>query len=164
MTSASTAILPFVQPIAHGIHVIDTGFHRPVFDASYLLVEEGHAAFVDTGTNESVPRLLAALDAAGLAPRAVDWVIATHVHLDHAGGVGQLMRMLPNARLVVHPHGAQHMIDPTRLMNGARAVYGDEEVARSYGDVVGVPADRVLSTHDGMTIELAGRPLVWPPG
>ena len=149
----------FVQTLAHGIHVIDTGFHRPRFDASYLLVERGRAAFVDAGTNHSVPRLLAALDAVGLPRDAVDHVIATHVHLDHAGGVGLLMQHLPNATLVVHPLGAQHLIDPTRLLNGARAVYGDEEVARSYGDVVGVPAERVHRTEDGMVIDLAGRPL-----
>lgn len=156
MTSTS---LPFVQPIAHGIHVIDTGFHRDVFDAAYLIVENGRAAFVDTGTNDSVPRLLAALEAAGLAPDAVDHVIATHVHLDHAGGVGLLMTHLPNAQLVVHPQGAPHMIEPSRLMAGARAVYGDDEVARTYGNVIGVPEKRVLRTADGMTIELAGRPL-----
>ena len=148
-----------MQLLDHGIQVIDTGFHRPNFDASYLIVEQGRAAFVDTGTNDSVPRLIGALQASGIALEAVDYVIATHVHLDHAGGVGQLMQQLPAAQLVVHPHGALHLIDPTRLMNGARAVYGDEEVRRSYGDVRGVPASRVLSTHDGMTLSLAGREL-----
>ena len=151
--------LPFVQSLAHGIHVIDTGFHRPVFDASYLIVENGRGAFVDTGTNDSVPRLLAALTAAGLAHDAVDYVIATHVHLDHAGGVGLLMQQLPRAQLVVHPLGAQHLIDPSRLMNSARTVYGDAEVTRTYGHVVGVPAERVLRTADGMSLALAGRPL-----
>ena len=150
---------PFVQTIAHGIHVIDTGFHRPMFDASFLIVEQGRAAYIDTGTNHSVPRLLAALAAAGLPVDAVDFVIATHVHLDHAGGAGLLMQHLPAAQLVVHPHGAPHLIDPARLMAGARAVYGDDEVARSYGDVVGVPAVRVLRTADGMVLSLAGRPL-----
>ena len=154
-----TTPLPFVQPIAHGIHVIDTGFHRPMFDASYLIVENGRAAFVDTGINDSVPRLLAALDAAGVARDAVDYVIATHVHLDHAGGVGLLMQQLPHAQLVVHPIGAPHLIEPSRLMAGARAVYGDAEVARTYGDVIGVAAERVLRTADEMTIELNGRPL-----
>ena len=151
--------LPFVQIAAHGIHVIDTGFHRPVFDACYLVTEAGRAAFVDAGTNHSLPRLLAALAAAGLGVDAVDYVIPTHVHLDHAGGAGLLMQQLPNAQLVVHPHGAPHLIDPARLIAGARAVYGDDEVARSYGSVVGVPAERVLRTSDGMVLHLAGRPL-----
>ena len=151
--------LPFAQALGHGIHAIDTGFHRDDFDAAYLMLEDGRAAFVDSGTNESVPRLLAALDATGLPRDAVDYVIATHVHLDHAGGVGLLMQQLPAARLVVHPIGAPHLIEPSRLMAGARAVYGDEEVARTYGDVLGVPAERVLRTEDGMTLALAGRPL-----
>ena len=150
---------PFVQVIEHGIHVIDTGFHRPMFDAAYLVVEAGRAAYVDTGTNHSVPRLLAALAAAGLPVDAVDYVIATHVHLDHAGGAGLLMRHLPSARLVVHPRGAPHLIDPQRLVDGARAVYGDAEFERSYGDVISVAADRVLQTTDGMVLALAGRAL-----
>jgi glyoxylase-like metal-dependent hydrolase (beta-lactamase superfamily II) len=151
--------LPFVQTLAHGIHVIDTGFHRPIFDASYLVVENGRAAFIDTGTNHSVPRLLEALLSLGLAREAVDFVIVTHVHLDHAGGAGLLMQKLPGAMLVVHPHGAPHMIDPERLTNGARAVYGEAEVLRSYGSVQPVPAERVLRTDDGFTLALAGRPL-----
>ncbi|WP_348273465.1 MBL fold metallo-hydrolase [Piscinibacter sp. XHJ-5] len=149
----------FLQRHADGIHVIDTGFHRPRFDASYLVVEAGRGAFVDTGTNYSVPRLLEALAVAGLRPAQVDWVIATHVHLDHAGGVGLLMRHLPEARLLVHPRGAKHLIDPSHLMDSARAVYGDEEVMRSYGEVVGVDAQRVVSTHDGMTLDWVGRRL-----
>jgi glyoxylase-like metal-dependent hydrolase (beta-lactamase superfamily II) len=149
----------FVEPLGHGIHVIDTGFQRPRFDASYLVVEGGRAAFVDTGTNHAVPRLLGALGALGLAREAVDFVIPTHVHLDHAGGAGLLMQALPAAQLVVHPRGARHLIEPARLMAGARAVYGNAEVERSYGELVAVPADRVVQTRDEMTLELAGRPL-----
>ena len=155
------AATPFVDVLEHGIHVIDTGFHRPKFDASYLIVERGRGAFVDTGTNHSVPRLLEALTSAGLAPDAVDFVIATHVHLDHAGGAGLLMQHLPRATLVVHPRGARHLIDPSFLVAGATAVYGAEEVAHSYGDIVGVAAERVMQTADGMTLDFAGRPLVF---
>ena len=151
--------VPELELLPHGIRTIDTGFLRPGFDAAYLVVEQGRAAFVDTGTNHAVPRLLAALAAAGLEPSAVDWLIVTHVHLDHAGGAGLLLQSLPNARLVVHPRGARHMVDPSALFEGARAVYGDAEMARSYGTLVPAPADRVLTTHDGMTLELAGRPL-----
>lgn len=147
----------FVDPLAHGIFVIDTGFVRPRFDASHLIVENGRAAFVDTGTNHALPRLLDALDSLGVARDAVDYVIATHVHLDHAGGAGALLRHLPQARLVVHKLGARHLIDPGRLMASARAVYGDDEVARSYGELVPVPNERVLVAEDGLTLDLAGR-------
>ncbi|MFT3665044.1 MBL fold metallo-hydrolase [Piscinibacter sp.] len=154
------AALPsFAQDLGDGIVAIDTGFHRPLFDAAYLVVENGRAAFVDSGTNFGVPRLLAALEALGLARDAVDYVIPTHVHLDHAGGVGLLMRSLPRAKAIVHPRGARHMIDPSALVAGATAVYGEAEIARSYGSIVGVDAARVRESCDGMTIELAGRPL-----
>lgn len=149
----------YLQAIGHGITVIDTGFVRPRFDAAYLIVEQGRAAYVDTGTNDALPRLLGALAANGLAPEAVDYLVVTHVHLDHAGAAGTLMRHLPNAKLVVHPRGARHMIDPRMLLDGARAVYGAEEVARTYGEVLPVAPERVLATHDEMVLELAGRPL-----
>lgn len=153
--------LPFVQSLADGVFVIDTGFHRPMFDASYLLVESGRAAFIDTGTNFAVPRLLATLADLGLAPSAVDYVIPTHVHLDHAGGAGLLMQSLPNASLLVHPRGARHMIDPQALYQGALAVYGQAEMDSAYGSLVAVPAERVQATADGMTVQLAGRPLMF---
>ncbi len=144
----------------HGIHIIDTGFHRAQFDAAYLVIENGRAAFIDTGTNHSVPLLLSALQGAGVGIDAVDWVIPTHVHLDHAGGAGALMRELPNATLVVHPRGAAHLIDPTKLVNAAIAVYGEEEVRRSYGDLVPVPRERVIEATDGHRVDLAGRALL----
>jgi glyoxylase-like metal-dependent hydrolase (beta-lactamase superfamily II) len=151
--------LPYVQTLPHGIHVIDTGFHRPMFDAAYLIVENGRAAFIDTGTNFAVPRLLAVLDDLGLARDAVDLVVPTHVHLDHAGGAGLLMQALPRARLLVHPRGARHMVDPQALYDGALAVYGQAAMDREYGRLVPVPADRVHSPLDGETVHLAGRPL-----
>ena len=151
--------LPYVQALPHGIYLIDTGFHRPLFDAAYLIVEHGRAAFVDTGTNFALPRLLATLDDLGLARDAVDYVIPTHVHLDHAGGAGLLMQSLPRATLLVHARGARHMIDPSALYQGALAVYGQLAMDRDYGSLVPVPSERVQSSHDGLTVHLAGRPL-----
>ena len=150
----------FVRPLGHGVYVVDTGFHRDDFDAAYLIVQDGHAAFVDTGTNFSVPRLLAALEALGLGRQSVDWVIPTHVHLDHAGGVGALVRELPQARVLVHPRGARHLIDPSALYAGALAVYGQAEMDRNYGTLVPVEAARVVPSTDGGSVTLAGRALV----
>jgi glyoxylase-like metal-dependent hydrolase (beta-lactamase superfamily II) len=149
----------YLIDLNHGVYAIDTGFHRDHFDAAYLVVHEGRAAFIDTGTAFAVPRLLGALAALGLPVEAVDWVIPTHVHLDHAGGAGQLMAAAPRARLVVHPRGARHMIDPAELWAGASAVYGADEMARSYGRLLPVAAERVLTSDDGMVVQLAGRPL-----
>jgi len=156
-----SATLPAFEDLGHGITAIDTGYVRPFFDASHLLVENGRAAFVDVGTTLSAPALLAALEAKGLPPEAVDHVILTHVHLDHAGGAGQMMRALPAARLVVHPRGARHMVDPSKLWEGASAVYGEEAMRRNYGELVPVDAGRVLEAPDGLTLELGGRPLVF---
>jgi glyoxylase-like metal-dependent hydrolase (beta-lactamase superfamily II) len=143
----------------HGIHTIDTAFQREHFDAAYLVVEDGRGAFVDCGTNHSVPLLLSALEDAGLTPGDVDWLIVTHVHLDHAGGAGLLMRHLPNARLAAHPRAAPHLVDPSKLIAGATAVYGEEEMQRSYGEILAVAEQRVQVVEDGQVLPLAGRAL-----
>ena len=143
----------------HGIHTIDTGFVRPQFDAAYLLVENGRGAFIDCGTHFAVPRMLAALDDAGITAADVDWLILTHVHLDHAGGAGELVDQLPNARLVVHPRGARHMIDPSALWAGASAVYGESVMQETYGRLRPVPPERVIEAPDGHSVDLAGRQL-----
>ena len=114
----------------NGIYCIDTGYARPQLAAMYLIVEKGHAAFVDTGSNDSVPNALEALAQLGLSVDAVDYVILTHIHLDHAGGAGLMMQKFPNAKLVVHPRGARHMAEPSKLIAGVTAVYGAEYVAK----------------------------------
>jgi glyoxylase-like metal-dependent hydrolase (beta-lactamase superfamily II) len=155
--AAMPGTLPsFVDDLGTGVYAIDTGYHRPRFDAAYLVVHGGRAAFIDTGTNHAVPRLLATLDVLGLPRDAVDFVIPTHVHLDHAGGAGLLMRELPGATIVVHPRGVRHMVDPTALFEGALAVYGAAEMARSYGTLVAVDEARVRASHDGMDLRLGG--------
>jgi glyoxylase-like metal-dependent hydrolase (beta-lactamase superfamily II) len=90
----------------------------------------------------------------------VDYVILTHVHLDHAGGAGAMMQAFPKARLVVHPRGARHMADPTKLLAGATAVYGQAEVRRLYGDVLPVDVSRIIEATNELKIDLAGRELL----
>lgn len=143
----------------HGVHSLDSGFLRPRLDAIHLIVENGRAAFVDTGTHHSVPRMLAALDQLGIPRARVDYVIVTHVHLDHAGGAGLLMRELPNAQLVAHPRGAPHMIEPARLWAGTVGVYGEQRARRDYGEILPVPRERVIEAGDGFELALAGRTL-----
>ncbi|KAB7769118.1 MBL fold metallo-hydrolase [Xanthomonas maliensis] len=143
----------------HGIWTIDTGFGGAQFDAAYLIVEDGQAAFVDCGTTHSVPRMLAALDQAGIAPAQVAWLVLTHVHLDHAGGAGALLQQLPSARVLVHPRGAPHLIDPSRLIAGASAVYGEAELARSYGRVLPIAEERIVAASDGHRVRLGAREL-----
>jgi glyoxylase-like metal-dependent hydrolase (beta-lactamase superfamily II) len=149
------------EELGHGITAIDTGFQRPLFDASHLVIEAGRAAFVDVGTGFSAPRLLGVLEQKGVARDAVDFVIVTHVHLDHAGGAGHMMRSLPRARLVVHPRGARHMVDPSKLWAGASAVYGEEAMRRHYGELVPVDPARIVEAPEGLSLELSGRRLLF---
>ncbi len=142
-----------------GITAVDTEYLHPGHAASHIIQDAGHAAFVDVGTNYSVPHLLAALEALGIAREAVDYVFLTHVHLDHAGGAGLLLQELPKARAVLHPRGAPHMIAPEKLIAGSKVVYGEERFQKLYGDLVPIPAARVQVAQDGDRYRLGGREL-----
>lgn len=149
-----------------GITAIDADYVRPQAAASHLVVDEGHAAFVDTGTTLSVPNLLGALEIKGIDPADVDWVLTTHVHLDHAGGAGALMQALPNARCAVHPRGAKHLAEPSKLIAGSIAVYGEERYRKLYGDIIPIEEARMLVPEDGERITLGSRTLelIYTPG
>jgi glyoxylase-like metal-dependent hydrolase (beta-lactamase superfamily II) len=151
--------IPSLLEFEHGITAIDTDYVRPLLDASHLIARDGRAAFVDTGTTHSVPKLLATLELKNIPRAAVDYVLLTHVHLDHAGGAGELMRHLPNAKALVHPRGAAHMIDPSKLIAGTKAVYGDVEFARLYGEIPPIPTERVLTVADDMRVQLGNSEL-----
>ncbi|HVS76289.1 MAG TPA: MBL fold metallo-hydrolase [Steroidobacteraceae bacterium] len=154
-----TAVTPRLLRHPDGITAVDTEYVHPGHAAAHIVQHRGRAAFVDVGTNDSVPYLLAALEALGIARDAVDYLLLTHVHLDHAGGAGRLMQELPSATAVLHPRGAPHMIDPAKLIAGSRAVYGEDRFRRLYGDIIPIPAQRVRTTQDGERISLAGREL-----
>ncbi len=142
-----------------GITAVDTEYIRPGLAAAHIIQHGGAAAFVDVGTNYSVPHLLAALRELQIEPRAVEYVFITHVHLDHAGGAGLLLQELPAAQLVAHPRGAPHLIDPAKLIAASKAVYGEARYRELYGDLVPVDARRVISSADGQQLALRGRPL-----
>jgi len=149
--------MTYVIDYEFGISAIDSGYQRPLLDAIHLIVEGGRAAIIDTGVNSSVPLVLEALRGKGLRREQVDYVILTHVHLDHAGGAGQLLSHLPNARLTVHPRGARHMVDPSQLIESTIAVYGAEEARRTFGDIVPVPRERIVETAHESSLTLNGR-------
>lgn len=151
--AASSDAAPF-EPLDHGIACIDTLQERRRLACCYLIERDGELAFVEAGTSHGVPRLLALLRARGLDPARVRYVMPTHVHLDHAGGAGVLMRELPEARLVVHPRGARHLVDPSKLIAGAEAVYGPDAVRRMYGEIAGVPQARLIVAEDGLRLPL----------
>jgi len=147
--------------LGNGISCIDTQLHRPGLAACYLIEHEGMAGFIDTGTNKSVPILLEVLRRRGLTPASVGYVMPTHVHLDHAGGAGGLMQQFPNASLVIHPRGARHMIDPSKLEQGSLAVYGEAAFRQMFDRLIPVEADRVIEAENGFELDFNGRRLVF---
>ncbi len=153
--------LPLITDYEYGISAIDAQFHRPRRAAIHLIVEKGVAALVDTGTSFSIPGVVAALKHKNIATEDLAYVILTHIHLDHAGGASECMRLFPNARLVVHPRGASHMVDPARLVAGAIGVYGEAEFRRVYGEIYPIDANRIIEAPDESRIDLNGRSLLF---
>lgn len=154
-----TPLAPRLFHHPDGVTAVDTEYLHPGHAAAHIVQHGGRAAIVDVGTNDSVPYLLAALEVLGIPRESVDYLLLTHVHLDHAGGAGLLMRALPHATAILHPRGAPHMIAPAKLVDGSRAVYGEERFDRLYGKIVPIAADRVRTTQDGDRLSLAGRQL-----
>jgi glyoxylase-like metal-dependent hydrolase (beta-lactamase superfamily II) len=140
-----------------GIFAVDAEYLHPGHAAVHIIRHNGRAAFVDTGTNHSVPYLLAALDELDVPRAAVDYVFLTHVHLDHAGGAGLLARELPHARVLVHPRGTGHLIDPSKLSLASQAVYGEERFRELYGEILPIAPERIVSVQDSYRCALAGR-------
>jgi glyoxylase-like metal-dependent hydrolase (beta-lactamase superfamily II) len=152
-------VKPQLYPHPDGITAIDAEYLYPGHAAAHLIEDHGRAAFVDVGTNFSVPYLLAALAELKIPREAVDYLLLTHVHLDHAGGAGALLRELPNARALLHPRGAPHLIEPDRLIAGSKAVYGEARFQELYGELVPLPRERVHVVADGERVRLGERTL-----
>lgn len=159
------AQLPAVIDYPGDVSCIDTELQRAGLACCYLVRGGARSrdryAFIECGTSVAVPGLKAVLAARGIGLDQIDYVIPTHVHLDHAGGAGMLLRDCPNARLVIHPRGARHMIDPSALIAGATAVYGPDDMAALYGEIVPVPAERVIEAADNFVLDFGGRELLF---
>ncbi|MBV2235141.1 MAG: MBL fold metallo-hydrolase, partial [Sterolibacterium sp.] len=143
----------------NGILAIDAAYLRPQLAAVHLLREKDRAALIDTGAHSAVPRIMASLAAQQLPAEQIDYLILTHIHLDHAGAAGALMRRLPNARLLVHPAGARHMADPSKLIAGAIAVYGEQRFQQLYGEILPIDAQRIIAVGHEEEFSLNGRTL-----
>ncbi len=130
----------------------------PRFTACYLRIAGDDCAFVEAHTVHALPKLLAALETSGKRVEDVRFIIVTHAHLDHAAGAGSLLAACPNATLVAHPRTVKHLVEPRKLVLGARVVYGDQFDAL-YGEIKPVPKERTLALDDGESIELGGAKL-----
>jgi glyoxylase-like metal-dependent hydrolase (beta-lactamase superfamily II) len=143
----------------HGISLIDAEYLYPGVVAVYLLQQDDQLAIIETGTANSAANILAVIESHGFSAENVSYIIPTHVHLDHAGGAGELMQHCSNAQLVIHPYGARHMIDPSKLIAGTIAVYGKEKFQELYGELKPIDASRVIEAPDNFELMLGQRRL-----
>ena len=146
--------------LGHKIYQIDLHDQEPGRTNSYLILSD-KVALIETGPATGAGRIRDALKSLALPAEKIDYIIVTHIHLDHAGGAGILARELTQAKVYVHPRGARHMIDPSRLTAGARAIYG-ASFDTLFGEVLPVPQERICTPADGETLDLgSGRVLVF---
>lgn len=144
-----------LRQVVSGLYEMDSLYlDWPSFAACYILEKDGEIAFIETNTNHAVPLFLGSLEKLGLRQDRVKYIIVTHIHLDHAGGAGKLMDLFPRARLVVHPRGARHMVDPGRLISSVKQVYGEKKYRKLYGDIQPVAEERLRVANDGDILNL----------
>ncbi|BBB22307.1 hydroxyacylglutathione hydrolase [Abyssogena phaseoliformis symbiont OG214] len=150
-----------MKPVYHeldfNVTCIDTQHIRKDFVASYLIEDNGRAAFIDTGCYLSVPSLLATLDEKNISRKSVDYILLTHIHLDHAGGAGELIKHLPNAMVYVHEYGYKHLIDPSKLRAGVVQVYGELFFKQFLGNLIPISKQRIIFAKDSDEITLGKR-------
>jgi len=152
--------------VDENVWIVDTmALARPGVVAAYI-VRGNESALIDTGYASSAATLLLDITEAGIGPQGIDYLLPTHVHLDHAGGCGVLAETFPHASVRVHPKGERHLVDPSKLWKGATELFGDNLMAQ-YGMPLPINAERVETIADGESVSLgAGVTLraIWTPG
>jgi len=146
---------PDITPLGHEVFQIDTRMAGYEGITAGYLIRSDRPCLVETGTAPSAPVVRDALARLGIGAGDLATVVVTHIHLDHAGGAGDIAAMYPGAHIVVHQRGARHLVDPSRLMASARLVYGDA-LDHLFGVLGPVPADRIVALDDTGTVDLGG--------
>lgn len=137
--------------------IIDTKMHGfEGITGTFLLRGRDRVALVETGPKSSVDNVLAGLEREGITE--LDWIVVTHIHLDHAGAAGTLAQRFPSATVAVHPVGAPHLVDPSKLWASASRIYG-EGMEALWGGIDPLPEERIKIVEDGDVIDLGGRTL-----
>ena len=147
----------WMQEVESGIFCIDCDYVQPRLACAYIVLSQGRAAFVETNTSLAVPRLREGLSLLGLKEEDVEYIIPTHVHLDHAGGAGALLQACPEATVLAHPKAARHLINPARLIQSSRQVYGEELFAKLYGEILPCEENRVRIMDDEESLDFGDR-------
>ena len=145
-----------ITPLGGDVFEIDTRMGGHAGIAAGYLIRAERPCLVETGTATSAPRVRDALAALGLSPDDLATVVVTHIHLDHAGGVGDIAAMFPRADVVVHERGARHLVSPERLVASARRVFGDEVMDTLFGPLRPTAAGRIVAVGESGRIDLGG--------
>src|ERR1700685_757563 len=146
---------PDITDLGHGVFQIDTKMAGSRGITAVSLIRSSRPCLVETGTSTSAPVVRAALASLGIEPADLATVVVTHIHLDHAGGVGDIASMFPAAEVVVHEKGARHLAAPKRLMASARMGYGDE-LDELFGELAPTPAGRIRAVERTGVVDLGG--------
>lgn len=144
-----------ITPLGNEVYEIDTRMAGYSGITAGYLIRSDRPCLVEPGTSGSAPTVQRALEELGIGPDDLATVVVTHIHLDHAGGVGDIARMYPNAEIVVHEKGARHLADPSRLMRSARMVYGDM-LDTLFGELKPTEASRIRAVEEAGVIDLGG--------
>ncbi len=139
--------------------VVDCAYFQPGVAAAFIRCQGDEVAIVETNTSLAVPLIFDALERLKKRPEDVRYVIVTHAHLDHAGGAGALLQQCVNATLLAHPKAARHLIDPSRLVASASAVYGAEAFKQLYGEILPIASDRVVAIEDSQRVSFGASQL-----
>ena len=153
--------MPVYESLHEGIHSVDAAHVRDELASLYILQQGDEVAIIDTGTYHSLENVKLVLDHLGIANSQIKYVIPTHIHLDHAGGASAMMALFEQARLIIHPRGARHMIDPGRLIEGSIAVYGESQFRQLYGEITPIEKHRVDIAEDLDRYYLGSRELLF---
>ncbi len=148
-----------ITHLSDGITLIDAHYTDQGIAGIYMLVHASKVTLIETGTSHSVAYVLAALEELKLTPDDVEYIIPTHIHLDHAAGAGHLLDLCLQAQLVIHPRGAGHLINPEKLEAGTIAVYGEEKYRKLYGALKPINEQRIIIAKDGFELDFNGRKL-----
>jgi len=148
-----------IMEVAENIYHIDNQLYSAPKGGSVYLISENKKALIDTGPSTSVPAVLEGIRQVGIEPEDIDYLVATHIHLDHAGGAGSLLKSMPWAQVLVHPRGARHLVNPERLINSMIEVEGQEGFIRN-GEMVPINEKKVKSVSDGDILELGEKQML----
>ena len=157
--SAKNSVIKYLTDLGNSISLIDTGLLGESMVGCYLIEAQDELAIIETGNYLTVDRIIHILEQKKLACEQVKYVIATHIHLDHVGGASSLLKKLPNAKLLIHPSGLKHMLNPEHLISAATKVYGEQRFNAMYSDITPIEESRVVAVEDQAVFKIGSRAL-----